>query len=101
MPGSPPTSRSDPGAKPPPSVRSSSGFPLLIRFTSPPEISEISRGPSEALSPRGPVDGGRGSASSREDQAPHSGHLPAHFVWTDPQATQRKTFGFFFATRQN
>ena len=39
--------------------------------------------------------------SSREDQAPQSGHFPDHLLWTDPQAAQRKTFGFFFATRQN
>ena len=88
MPGSPPTSRSDPGAKPPPSARSSSALPLRIRETSSPEISPMGRGPPEALSPLGPVAGGGAELSSSVDQAPQSGHLPAHLVWTEPQDAQ-------------
>ncbi|MNX84771.1 hypothetical protein D3C86_1165840 [compost metagenome] len=83
MPGSPPSSTSEPGTTPPPSTRSSSSRPLLKRSSSWMETSRRRWGARPMAGDlkvpglAAPVGAGAEMASStREFQALHSGHLP-------------------------
>ena len=85
MPGSPPSSTSDPGTKPPPSTRSNSSIPVERRAASAISTSVYSfadpAAPSWAYRFVPPADAGASAvrSSTSEFHAPHSLHRPSHF----------------------
>src|SRR2546430_4359121 len=94
MPGSPPTSTTDPGTMPPPSTKSNSGRPVCQRVNVPAPTADrrtggLPDGGACFLSAR-PAD--RPTASSTSVfQAPQASQRPAHFGWSAPQSVQRNT----------
>ena len=83
MPGSPPTSTSEPSTTPPPSTRSSSPMPLLRRSMASSGMASTRRAPASAPGARLSFfsslfrKAGAASCSKRVFQLPHSGHLPS------------------------
>src|SRR5882757_3319542 len=93
MPGSPPTSVTDPGTIPPPSTKSNSARPVRQRpnasvFNSDKRMGGLEVGrPALAAEPLN-----RPTASSiNEFQAPQASHFPPHFGWSAPHSVQRNT----------
>src|SRR6266545_1292706 len=93
IPGSPPTSVTDPGTMPPPRTKSNSASPVFQR-------SMLSDGTWESWTGLGPGDPFRRSifptfrpidSSTKVFHAPHASHLPAHFGCSAPQSVQRNT----------
>ena len=87
MPGSPPSSVTEPGTRPPPSTRSSSGTPVgrpaaAIGSTSASGITT----PAAAVEPSATDDG---RSSTRDDHAPHSVQRPSHFGAWASHSVQR------------
>ena len=101
MPGSPPTSTSEPGTMPPPSTRSSSAMPLLKRSAADETTSDRATGPEAAppapsrtclpLLPARPRAGATTASSTNESQAPQSGQWPSHLLSWRPHPPQTKT----------
>src|SRR5947207_7312100 len=98
MPGSPPTSTTDPGTMPPPSTKSNSRRPVCHRSTPgpPPRADRRTGGRADAssdrLTARPPDRHSVPTASStRVFHAPHASHRPAHFGCSAPQSVQRNT----------
>src|SRR5439155_957510 len=98
IPGSPPTSTTDPGTMPPPKTKSNSARPVGQRsIASLPMADRRTGGPpvvTVALRPPRPPD--RQSArpttsSTNVFHAPHASHRPAHFGCSAPQSLQRNT----------
>src|SRR5437773_1813913 len=94
MPGSPPTSTTDPGTIPPPSTKSSSRSPVGHRSTPGAPSSDSrtggrSREAVRLLSDR-PTVRLRGSSAS-VFHAPHASQRPPHFGCSAPQSVQRNT----------
>src|SRR5438093_13509465 len=102
MPGSPPSSTSDPGTTPPPSTRSNSSMPVDSR--TPVDVStsaynlaapvlencayRLAAGADDAVS--------AARSSTSEFHAPHSAQRPSHFGDCAPHSWQTKTtFGGF------
>src|SRR5260221_8314234 len=93
MPGSPPTSTTEPRTSPPPSTRSKLVRLVEMRGARSPSISLIGTGATAAFSDARPP-AVRGSSSAYEFQALHSGHRPSHlFAWL-PHSRQEKTIAF-------
>src|SRR5689334_13006793 len=95
MPGSPPTSTTDPGTMPPPRTKSNSRSPVCHRSTPgpPPRADRRTGGLPDRelsrLSARPPV---RPTASSTSVfHAPQESQRPAHFGCSAPQSVQRNT----------
>src|SRR5581483_3395356 len=90
MPGSPPTSVTDPGTSPPLSTRSSSPRPVERAVAV-----EWSTSPSSCGSVRGPagrrsrVDATASTSSTNVFHSPHVGHFPAHRNAVAPQSVHR------------
>src|SRR5688572_14492462 len=93
MPGSPPTSVTEPGTMPPPRTKSNSARPVFHRDVAVDCISDSRTGsaPAGAFRPPGrPVV--RPIASSiSEFHAPHASHFPPHLGWSAPHSVQRNT----------
>ena len=88
MPGSPPTSTTDPGTIPPPRTRSSSGIPQLIRGSADTSSSVIGTGRT-ALLAFGPEEREGVEISSTNVFHPSQfGHLPSQRAEAWPQAWQ-------------
>src|SRR5271156_3380421 len=103
IPGEPPSSRREPGTRPPPSTRSSSPIPVDMRFTGAIPTSLSGRGASlgpgtAALEPPRrprrpparaslPVTGASGSSTS-VFHASHPGHWPCHWADCKPHCVQ-------------
>src|SRR6266542_3592334 len=92
MPGSPPTSVTEPGTIPPPSTKSNSARPVRQRSTAAPATADSRMGgwPDGALRSADPPIRPTGS-STNEFQAPHASHFPPHFGWSAPHSVQRNT----------
>src|SRR5256885_3279359 len=94
MPGSPPTSTTDPGTMPPPSTKSNSRRPVCQRVNVPPPTVDrrtggLPDGTACFLSARPPA---RPTASSTSVfHAPQESQRPAHFGCSAPQSVQRNT----------
>src|SRR5712671_7572457 len=94
MPGSPPTSTTDPGTMPPPSTKSNSRRPVCHRSNPAAPTADNRTGglPDGMLllrSTRPPV---RPSGSSTSVfHAPHDSQRPPHLGWSAPQSAQRNT----------
>src|SRR5437660_4518783 len=94
MPGSPPTSTTDPGTMPPPSTKSNSRRPVCQRVNVPPPTADrrtggLPDGAACLLSERPPA---RPTASSTSVfHAPQESQRPAHFGCSAPQSVQRNT----------
>src|SRR5207244_1900341 len=94
IPGSPPTSTTDPGTIPPPSTKSNSGRPVLHRATLLPATSESRTGgtlegrpfPRSSFPTFRPT-----SSSTSVFHAPHASQRPPHFGCSAPQSVQRNT----------
>ena len=100
MPGSPPTSTTAPGTRPPPSTRSNSPMPVLTRASSlwRTSASAVTAGASglpaqllrrlAAATPAAPLaaDAGSTTNSLKVFQAPHSPHCPCHLLWSAPHS---------------
>ena len=87
MPGSPPSSVTEPGTRPPPSTRSSSATPLVRLLesstdTSPIGTAGVVTGPA-AVRPRG------AAASATLPHAWHSPHRPTHLAVSHPHSPHR------------
>ena len=104
MPGSPPTSTSEPGTMPPPSTRSSSSMPLENRSVADETTSDRRTGPvavpppapSPLFAPRPRRLGAAATTSStNESQAPQSGQWPSHLASRRPHSPQVKTVCVF------
>ena len=97
MPGSPPTRTAEEGTRPPPSTRSSSPNPELVRGGG---VSSVDRSVRVIALPRfapsdleaGPADSG--TSSDMVFQSPQASQRPDHFVKDAPQAEQVKDFDF-------
>ncbi len=84
MPGSPPTSTSEPATMPPPRTLSSSPMPVAVLSSSPALTSLSLAGTLRAIPGRAPFTlSGRyfaaGGASVNESHSWHTGHWPSHF----------------------
>src|SRR2546425_930688 len=94
MPGSPPTSTTDPGTMPPPSTKSNSGRPVCHRSNpAAPTVDSRTGGLPDGVlllrSTRPPV---RPTGSSTSVfHAPHASQRPPHLGWSAPQSVQRNT----------
>ncbi len=93
MPGSPPSSVTDPGTSPPPSTRSSSATPVGRGAPSEPSTSARrqtgARGRSER--PGSPASATATVSSTIEFHAPHPAHCPDHLAWVVPHSTHAST----------
>src|ERR1700744_1152763 len=92
IPGSPPTSRAEPGTRPPPQTRSNSLIPVARRGGA---SSVVFRSSSVNCRPRtrlraSPPMGGAAPSSVIVFQPPQASHLPDHLEWTAPQDWQTK-----------
>ena len=89
MPGSPPTTVTDPGTRPPPSTRSSSASPVGTGATASPTASVMGRGTDGGAStaPTGPA--GPTSSSVRVPLASHAVHHPIHLGASAPHSLHR------------
>src|SRR5882672_1680877 len=92
MPGSPPTSVTEPGTMPPPRTKSNSANPVRYRATelvgrleSWTGTAAVSFQPSDrpTFFPIG--------SSTNEFHSPHASHFPPHFGWSAPHSVQRNT----------
>src|SRR5437016_5882297 len=93
MPGSPPTSTTEPATSPPPSTRSSSARPVVRRSAAPAVTAASGRGfwPPGAAPARAPRARGSGSASSTIVlHAPQPGHCPSQRGAAWPHCWQTK-----------
>src|SRR5437867_2685511 len=95
MPGSPPTSTTDPGTMPPPKTKSNSRRPVCHRRTPAPSPRADRRtggradGELAGRCARPPV---RPTGSSTSVfHAPHASQRPPHLGWSAPQSVQRNT----------
>src|SRR6266508_1881880 len=93
MPGSPPTSTTDPGTMPPPRTKSNSRRPVCHRSNPAAPTADNRTGGlpdrAGARSARPPV---RPIASSTKVfHAPHASQRPPHLGWSAPQSVQRNT----------
>src|SRR5215475_3693642 len=92
MPGSPPSSTSDPGTTPPPRTRSSSPMPVCRRSSASPSTSTSFTGRAEP--PEAPHAGRRSSAGAASStsvfQPLQSGQRPSHLAAWNPQDWQVK-----------
>src|SRR5213082_2407214 len=94
MPGSPPTSTTDPGTMPPPRTKSNSRRPVCHRSnpaapTADRRTGGVPDGTARFLSARPPV---RPTGSSTSVfHAPHASQRPPHFGCSAPQSVQRNT----------
>src|SRR5712692_4683390 len=94
MPGSPPTSTTDPGTIPPPRTKSNSASPVRHRSKPPPSTADrrtggLPDGGGVLLPARPPV---RPTASSTKVfHSPHASQRPAHFGCSAPHSVQRNT----------
>src|SRR5262245_11067632 len=107
IPGSPPTSSSEPGTMPPPSTRSSSRMPVLARSVEESDTSASGTAPSRRTAPTGtqrPRPAGFGAAplvlvagaSLAVFHSPHAGQCPNQRGCSLPQAVQKnEDFGVF------
>ncbi len=88
IPGSPPTSTTEAGTKPPPSTRSNSAIPAWARGGG----SALPCRPTKATRRPAPVLAAPGRASTVSStsvfHSPHASHLPTHFGYTAPQDWQ-------------
>src|SRR5882762_9871630 len=93
IPGSPPTSVTEPGTMPPPKTKSNSSRPVFHR-------SKLSDGTLDSWTGLGPGDPFRRSifptfrpidSSTSVFRAPQASHRPAHFGCSAPQSVHRKT----------
>src|SRR2546425_12318622 len=94
IPGSPPTSTTDPGTIPPPNTKSNSGRPVLHRSTLLLSTSESRTGGTLEGSafPRSTFPTFRPTTSSTSVfHAPHASQRPPHFGCSAPQSVQRNT----------
>src|SRR5690606_22698149 len=101
MPGSPPSSTSDPGTMPPPSTRSNSLMPVVSRSASTTSTSAYSvarwpPGAGAALRALTAAPAPTGSSTS-EFHAPQSGQRPSHFGDWKPQDWHEKRVRDFMA----
>src|SRR5262245_12681773 len=92
MPGSPPTSVTDPGTIPPPSTKSNSARPVRQRsmvsvLRSVSRIGGLAVGSPLIVEPPSRPTG----SSISEFQAPHASQRPPHLGWSAPHSVQRKT----------
>src|SRR5262245_66428454 len=99
MPGSPPSSTSDPGTTPPPSTRSNSPIPVESLGNCSTSISEYKRAVVGAPGVAYrcdvavvPLDSA-GRSSTYEFQAPQSAQRPSHFGDCEPHSWQTKKIG--------
>ena len=91
IPGSPPTSVTEPGTSPPVITRSSSASPVALGAAAAVSTSAIGRGASTAwpaVAARRPLSAGTVS-STNVFQASHDGHRPLHRSATLPHSVQR------------
>src|SRR5689334_24463413 len=92
IPGSPPTSVTEPGTMPPPRTKSNSARPVFHRAVAADCISDKRTGsaPNGTLRPPGrPADRPTASSTS-EFHAPQLSQRPPHFGWSAPHSVQRK-----------
>src|SRR5882762_8919405 len=92
IPGSPPTSVTEPGTMPPPKTKSNSSRPVFHRATATPcrSVSRIGAWPVRDGLTALPANRLTGSSLS-VFHAPQASHRPAHFGCSAPQSVQRKT----------
>src|SRR5258708_4701055 len=97
IPGSPPTSVTEPGTMPPPSTKSNSASPVRQRSAPPALTSARRTGGGPAGRPARERRCARPGAwrpsgsSARVFHAPHASQRPAHFGCSAPQSVQRNT----------
>src|SRR5678816_3057303 len=89
MPGSPPTSTTEPATRPPPRTRSSPGRLVSRRPSGRAETSDRGRTPGPSIRPAAAVEDR--TSSTKEFHSPHSGQRPSHFGDDAPQDWQAKT----------
>ena len=85
MPGSPPSSVTDPGTRPPPSTRSSSPIAVLRGVPASGSMSPISIGVA-LVGASGTESDGSATSSTRVFHWPHDEHCPAHLGCDAPQS---------------
>src|ERR1700760_3471897 len=91
MPGSPPTSRAEPGTSPPPVTRSNSAIPVMRRGGGASSVFRSSSAKRRPLTRRTPdLIGGAAPSSVMVFQPPQASHLPDHLEWVAPQDWQTK-----------
>src|SRR5437762_3411049 len=92
IPGSPPTSVTEPGTMPPPSTKSNSARPVFQRATADCCRSVRRIGGWPVGTPRTAEPLNRPTASStKEFHAPQLSHFPPHLGWSAPHSVQRNT----------
>src|SRR6266576_6981613 len=98
MPGSPPTSVTEPGTIPPPRTKSNSARPVRQRVagvsvTAERRIGGLSDGPPPPVCRSGdpPIRRFATGSSPKEFHATHAAHLPPHLGCSAPHSVQRKT----------
>src|SRR5689334_8553491 len=100
MPGSPPTSKAEPGTNPPPVTRSNSAMPVGRRWGGASSVfkssSVILRPFTRRLAPD--PKGGAIPSSVMVFQPPQASHLPDHLAWVAPQDWQTKEADDFAIT---
>ncbi len=93
MPGSPPSSTTEPGTSPPPSTRSSSGSPVPSRGASAASTSSRASATAGSLATRSRLAPGSGpvGSSTRLSQAPQAVQRPSQRGCWEPHSVQQKT----------
>src|SRR5256885_6669477 len=94
MPGSPPTSTTDPGTMPPPSTKSNSASPVRQRSGRTVARLESWTGatsPALAFQPSDLATDRPTASSTSVFHSPHASQRPAHFGWSAPHSVQRNT----------
>src|SRR5919108_4805490 len=92
MPGSPPTSVTEPGTMPPPRTKSNSANPVRQRLRLSVGMLDSWTGTAVVPFQFSPFPTFLPTASSTSEfQAPQSSHRPPHFGWSAPHSVQRKT----------
>ena len=94
MPGSPPTSVTDPGTRPPPSTLSSSGMPVGRAAHEPVSTSAIGTALAIGVSRRWVSASARArstTSSTSVSHPPQPGHRPAHLADSAPHSPHRWT----------